>query len=343
MLFAGVDPETAATRHILLDQKGRFRSAKALVKIMGYLMLALVVVAGNVKGYCGKRSADVIRNLADGMIQTFLRMALCIVIGGGIVLFTCPRFEMDTVTWIVSVVSGFVYSASILVWMFAVRGDSYLLVDVFNSVGGIAIPCVFGLVLGEVVGWVQYIGIAVMIAALIIMCGNKKVDKKVDKKAKPSFRSLLLVIGAGFFTGLIGVTEKYFVFYTELRGIECPSAVFSFLTFVFSALSLAVALPIICRCQHISLSCSVKEFPLKKLWLYMVIMAVCLFFHSYLSTLANTMIAETVLIYPLKYGVSMMVAAWMGTALFKDRFTWRSAVGMIMILGSIVMINVIGG
>lgn len=47
---------------------------------MGYLFLALALLAGSTKGYCGKKTSGFVREYKDAMFTNFVRMVLCILI-----------------------------------------------------------------------------------------------------------------------------------------------------------------------------------------------------------------------------------------------------------------------
>lgn len=54
---------------------------------MGYLYTLLSVLSGTVKGYCGKRTSEFMKNPTDGIFISMLRMIICTLLGGAMVLF----------------------------------------------------------------------------------------------------------------------------------------------------------------------------------------------------------------------------------------------------------------
>ena len=68
---------------------------------------------------------------------------------------------------------------------------------------------------------------------------------------------------------------------------------------------------------------------------------IAVFFNTYLTTLANTYINNTVLIYPLKFGSNLILSAIMASLIFKEKMNFKSIFGMILITISIVLINVL--
>ena len=98
---------------------------------------------------------------------------------------------------------------------------------------------------------------------------------------------------------------------------------------------------ILCKATKSSIKIRAQNFPFKKLWIYLILISAFLFFNTYLTTLTNTYIENTVLIYPLKFGSNLILSAIMATVIFKERTNIRSIIGMILITASIIFINVL--
>ena len=47
---------------------------------MGYLFLAISLLAGITKGYCGKKTSGYVNGYSGAMLANFVRMFFCIVI-----------------------------------------------------------------------------------------------------------------------------------------------------------------------------------------------------------------------------------------------------------------------
>ena len=53
---------------------------------MGYLFLALSLLCGATKGFCGKKTSGFVREYKDAMFANFIRMLFCIAIGFALLL-----------------------------------------------------------------------------------------------------------------------------------------------------------------------------------------------------------------------------------------------------------------
>lgn len=134
---------------------------------------------------------------------------------------------------------------------------------------------------------------------------------------------------------------KWFAHHIAQNGLNCDLSAFSLLTFLFACIILLISLVFICKKDRTSISICLKKFPFYQLWIYLIFIAAFLFFNTYLTTLANTYINNTVLIYPLKFGSNLILSSIMTATIFKEKINMRSIFGMILITISILLINVL--
>ena len=306
--------------------------------MLGYVFLFITVLIGVSKVYCGKKSSQFVTGITDGLILQAIRVLLCVVIGGFLFLFSNESIQVNTTILFISFLNGLSNAAFLLSWLFAVRSGAYLFVDVCLTAGGILIPCFSGaMFFGGSITPIQYVGIFIMMVAVWVMCGyNAAITKQ-----KLSLANVLLLLCVALTNGLIGFCEKFYAHYTKNANVSCSTSFFGVLTFVFAALVLIVSLPIVCKKMNCTIRRSIKIFPYKQLWIYLILIAAFLYFYTYFSTLTNTYINNTVLIYPLKFGSNLLLSAVMATVFFKEKINLRSIIGMILITTSIILINVI--
>ncbi|MBR5472551.1 MAG: EamA family transporter [Clostridia bacterium] len=306
--------------------------------MIGYLFLFTNVLVGVSKGYCGKKSSEHINGITDGLLLQSIRVLLCVVIGGILFFISGEGLEVDKTILIISALNGLANAAFLLSWLFAVRGGAYLFVDVCLTAGGILIPCFSGaLFFGGTIKPTQYIGIVIMMAAVFVMCGyNNSITKK-----KLSITDILLLLCVALSNGLMGFCQKFFTYYTDEANVVCNKSYFGLLTFIFAAIIFIIAIPIVCKKTKINIKQSFNKFPFKRLWVYIIFIAIFLYLDTYLGTLTNEYITNTVLIYPLKFGSNLILSAIMAAVMFKEKINMRSIFGMILITISIVLINVI--
>ncbi len=306
--------------------------------MIGYIFLFATVLIGVSKGYCGKKTSDYVTGITDGLILQAIRLFLCVVIGIILFAFSNTPFNVDITILIISLLNGIANAAFLLSWLFAVKSGAYLFVDICLTTGGILLPCICGaLFFDSKITLIQYVGIAIMILAVLVMNSyNSTVTQK-----KISFGNILLLICVAVSNGLMGVCEKFFAHHISINNTNCDLSVFSLLTFLFACIILLFTLIVVCKKNKTSVKICVQKFPFKKLWIYLILIALFLFFNTYLTTLTNTYIKNTVLIYPLKFGSNLILSAIMASIIFKEKMNFKSVFGMILITISIIFINVL--
>lgn len=305
---------------------------------MGYIFLFIAVFTGVAKGYCGKKTSEYVNGITDGLILQAIRLILCVIIGIGLFAFSNTPSQLDTTILLISFLNGLANALFLISWLFAVKSGAYLFVDICLTAGGILLPCICGaLFFGGKITLIQYIGIAIMILAVLVMNSyNSSVTK-----SKISFSNIMLLVCVAISNGLMGVCEKFFAHHISINNINCDLSVFSLLTFLFACIILLFTLIFVCNKNKTSVKICVQKFPFKKLWIYLILIALFLFFNTYLTTLTNTYIKNTVLIYPLKFGSNLILSAIMASLIFREKTNFKSIFGMMLITISIVFINVL--
>mgnify|MGYP002520371429 CR=1 FL=1 len=104
---------------------------------------------------------------------------------------------------------------------------------------------------------------------------------------------------------------------------------------MFAALVLVIAYAVTCKRAPDG-----EKGDLKKIFGYVLVMAICLFANSYFKTLAARYLCA-VLLYPLSQGCAMILSAIMSAALFKERLTPKAMIGIITAFAGLLIINLI--
>ena len=298
---------------------------------MGYLFLAASVLFSVTKGYCSKKTSGVMGGTLDAVFISLVRMIFCVLIG--LVFVTVQEgvqaFQIDgTVLWI-SALSGVSTALFVASWLIAAKTGSYMMIDVFLTMG-VLIPLTLCRVLfDEVIRPVQWIGILILFGSVYIMCSYN-----TSLKGKMSPASLGLLVFCGVSYGFTDFAQKLFI-------NRCPEGsigVFNFYTFFFAALFLLV----------LFVGMSVKEkgnvFDAKallhKIVVYVMIMALCLFMSSYFKTMAAVYLPSAEL-YPLNQGLCLSLAMVMCAVCFKEKITPRCLLGVGLCFVALIFINVL--
>ena len=196
---------------------------------------------------------------------------------------------------------------------------------------GILIPLILANILfGEPVKPTQWIGIAALFVAVLIMCSYN-----ISLKGKMSISSFLLLILSGVSSGISDFSQKLFVRTTE----NVPISVFNFYTYVFSALTLLICFVVFNKREKENADNEKSAIP-NKMYAYVAIMAVCLFANSYFKTVAAS-ILDSAKLYPLNQGASLIIASLMSAFLFGEKLTAKAIIGIVLSFIALLIINVL--
>lgn len=295
---------------------------------MGYLFLLLALATGAIKGYCGKRTSGYVNEYKDAILANSIRMVLCIAIGLGMIIFGSgiKALAVNRTTLLITLLSGAANSAFVVLWLISVKKGAYMMLDVFCMLG-ILIPMAGCAVLfGEPIEINHIIGVVILIAAVCIMCSYNN-----SIKSKITFTSLILLLLCGISNGVSDFSQKLFIKMSE----NVPIAVFNFYTYLFSAIIL------ICCYFSFSAHSDNKALPnVRPIFMYILIMSVCLFLYSYFKTIAAQYLSSAQL-YPLAQSGALIISSIMSAIFFHEKLTVKCMVGIGMSFVALIIINVL--
>ena len=301
---------------------------------MGYLFLALALAAGITKGYCGKKTSYAIKSNSDSMIINVLRMLACILIGFALLAIQgdVASLSTDPLMLLITALSGVASAMFVVSWLLSVKSGAYMMVEVFLLLG-VSVPIVMcRIFFDEHIGLWQIIGIAVLLIAVFIMC-----TYNTSLKGKMSIASIVLLLLCGISNGLADFSQKWFVL-TYPNG---SVAAFNFYTYVFAAVTLIIA--------YLAFRAADKKGDnkprpahevIKPIWIYVAVMAVCLFANSYFKTVAAQHL-DAVKLYPLNQGGAVILSLLMSSIIFKEKINAKCIIGIVLSFAALLMINLL--
>lgn len=296
--------------------------------MMGYFYLALAVTANAVKGFCGKKQSQLVEGVRGALTVNFLRMLCCAVVGAGI-LAMGGNFGfggMSSTALPILLMSGIFNGLQVVLWLLAVQRSAFTLMDVFATLGLVLPMLVCSALFDEKIRPIQWAGFLVLCLAAVIMCSYSI----SLKKKKMSLIDLALLGGFGFSIGISDLSQKLYLNF-------CPGLTtntFNFWTFLFAASFVGLLLLILPGKKE------APRCPLKKIWHYIVIMALALFAVTWCKTAAAA-ILPAVQVYPLFQGGVLVTMALMATLFFGEKITSRCVIGIGMTFAAMLMMNVL--
>ena len=298
---------------------------------MGYLFLVISLLAGAAKGYCGKKTSGCVQGYKDAMFANTIRMIFCILIGFGMILFdgNIHKIVPSASVLAVSALSGITTSVFVVCWLISVKKGAYMMLDVFLMLG-VLVPILAGKIFfNESIKITQWIGIGILFIAVYIMCSyNNSIKEKI------TITSLVLLILCGVANGLTDFSQKLFM---KIEG-DTPISIFNFYTYIFSALTLLVFYNVFRKIEQ--KDGEDKESGIKKIFGYILVMSICLFANSYFKTKAAGYL-DSVQLYPLSQGASLIISTGMSALLFRERLTLKCVIGVLISFVGLIVLNVL--
>ena len=299
---------------------------------MGYLFLSLALAAGVIKGYCGKRTGNAIAHSSDSMVMNGLRMGLCIIIGFALLLLQgeVSALAGDTALVWIALLSGVSTAAFVVAWLLSIRSGAYMMVEVFLLIGVIVPITLCRVFLNEPITLRQVLAICILVVAVYIMCTY---NASVKGKLKP--RAIVVLFLCGLGNGFADFSQKLFV---KARP-EASIAVFNLYTYLFAGAVLLIACIVFRRAdQKAGAQLRAPLAVIKPIWIYVLIMAACLFAYSFFKTRAAGYL-DAVQLYPLSQGASVLLSLLMSSLLFGEKINLRCIIGVVLSFAALLMIN----
>ncbi|MGM9625779.1 MAG: EamA family transporter [Eubacteriales bacterium] len=298
---------------------------------MAYLLCFAALLMNTVKGYCGKKTSGMISSFSGTVLFSAARMLLCIPIGLLLILLRSGTLSADRTLLVTAAVSGIASAVFTVSWLSSVRCGSYMMVDVFLTLG-VAFPLVAcRIVYKEPLLWTHITGLILLASAAYIMSSyNTSIGKS---KLKPS--SVLLLAVCGLSNGVISFCQKRFTY--ECQGDGCT---YNFYSYVFASAALLIFWFFLngfgknkTTKPHNGNRISVSE-----LSVYLFAMSLCLFLNSLFLTMASASIPAAQL-YPFIQGCNLILSMLMSSVFFHETITKKCVLGSMMTFAALLLIN----
>ena len=284
--------------------------------LLGISVLCEVFATGILRNaYCKKHvknAADLYLFNAASSVVTLAGLALISALNGALCM---PSLY----TALFGILFGLVTAGCAVFHMMALKTGplSYTKVIVSCSM---VIPALSGAVLyGESVSVWQYVGMGLVMLSVVLAVDHG------NKDAHASLRWLVYCLLAFVLCGSIGVMQK--IHQTSEHKGEIGA--FLLIAFSVSALFSFLMIPYSLKKENCRLSLRENGASAAPLWLYSLVcgagIAFCNHYNMYLSG-----VIESVILFPVLNGGSMILTAAAGLIFYKERLTRAQTVGMIL-------------
>ena len=300
--------------------------------LQGYLLLAVSIAAGVVKGFLGKKTSAYAEKDSDAVFLNTVRILLCVLIGA--VLTVCGGnaagfIRVSSGTLAVAAMCGVATSAFIVSWLLAVRTGAYMLVNVFLNLGLIVPLVLCEILYGDHVTLLQWGGVVMLLVAAYLMVGYN-----ISLNGKMRARDFVLLFVCAFSSGMNEfLVGKAFV---KLDNQD-TNAIFNFYTYLFSfAVLLAVLVFFRVREKDASLRETARR--VKPAFAMVALMALCLFLNTFFKTEAGRYLTSVEL-YPVSIGVSLIGATVVAAVFFHEKPNAKCLIGIVLNFAALLIIN----
>ena len=296
---------------------------------MPYFFLAISVLSGVTKGFCGKRVSAYTSEFKSAAFSNLIRMLMCVVIGFLFVLFDGGIDELvpNSTFVLVSLLSGVATAAFVVFWLFAIRRGAYILVDVFLTLGTLLSATLSVVFYGAEFTLFDVVGFSLLVVASLIMCYYS-----VQIKHGISISAIAFLLLSATANGISDFSKE--IFNRELGSLYSAS-VFNFYTFVFAAL---VLLLVFLFSKASDESSENIRYLKRRGLVYIALMSVFLFMNSFFKTLASEKLDMTI-VSPLSQGAALVLVSVMSAIFFGEKIKPRCAVGLAFAITGLLVIN----
>lgn len=293
----------------------------------GVNCIIIILLMRVVQQYTSKKASLLIPSDAYGNFKYLMLSKLfAAVFALGVLIFSGEFKQIDLMTVLLASVSGIMLVVTSFCGLYAIKSGSMALSSIFGT-AGLIVPCIAGIFLfDEKMSLLQWVGIAMFLASSVLLIG-------ATKKSNSSFslKTVFLLVGSLVGNGITMLVQTIFS-----RTVKNGSvSAFSFLSFIIPAIALLIVMG---GCKIKSPETSKTPLP-KKLHLVIIVSAAALFVVNQLATIATGLVAPAIL-FTFINGGNTVIAAIMGAAIFKEKLTVKSIIGITLGLLALITVKV---
>ena len=288
--------------------------------------------------------------IAPGPFQSVcintIRVTVCFFVS--LLLWLIADGQGSTLTGnLIAIASGVGTALSLFCWILASGLVSLTLLEAAITLATTVAPLILAPFLynGETPTLLQWLGCLLICASLYFFM--KPAPKKEERKKRTlsgAVLAILILLGAAVGVASAMILKKYYTFHVTKGGLG-SAEYFTLIQFAgaigFSAL-LIVPLYFAEKRRLASTSGEMQPaprvtFPISRLWPYILIAAIALYVNELFTVYASTL--PSALFYLLTKSLTILCTFFMDLFLYRERFTWRRAVGLVLVLAAVVLVN----
>lgn len=293
-----------------------------------YIFLIIILLLRVPQNFSSKKTSGLVTNSQSYFLYGTYSYTLAGLIAFVMLLFDgMSGFSLPAVG--ISALGAVSLAVSLFCSIEALKSGVMVLAAMAGS-AGLLLPCIAGIFMfNEPMKPMQFIGIALLIFSGWLLIGYSK-----EQTGSFTPRTLLLLIGSMLSNGSVMLAQKMFSKYLP----DTSVSIFSFLTFGLIGIGMFIGLVPSLLSQ--SGRAKIAAVP-KPVFLYGTISSIILLAINQLATLAGRNVPLAIM-FPINDGGATIITAITAAIFFKEKLTVRSVCGLILGIGSLIVINLFG-
>lgn len=293
-----------------------------------YIFLIIILLLRVPQNFSSKKTSGLVTNSQSYFLYGTYSYILAGLIAFVMLLFDgMSGFSLPAVG--ISALGAVSLAVSLFCSIEALKSGVMVLAAMAGS-AGLLLPCIAGIFMfNEPMKPMQFIGIALLIFSGWLLIGYSK-----EQTGSFTPRTLLLLIGSMLSNGSVMIAQKMFSKYLP----DTSVSIFSFLTFGLIGIGMFIGLVPSLLSQ--SGRAKIAAVP-KPVFLYGTISSIILLAINQLATLAGRNVPSAIM-FPINDGGATIITAITAAIFFKEKLTVRSVCGLILGIGSLIVINLFG-
>ena len=293
-----------------------------------YIFLIIILLLRVPQNFSSKKTSGLVTNLQSYFLYGTYSYTLAGLIAFVMLLFDgMLGFSLPAVG--ISALGAVSLAVSLFCSIEALKSGVMVLAAMAGS-AGLLLPCIAGIFMfNEPMKPMQFIGIALLIFSGWLLIGYSK-----EQTGSFTLRTLLLLIGSMLSNGSVMLAQKMFSKYLP----DTSVSIFSFLTFGLIGIGMFIGLVPSLLSQ--SGRAKIAAVP-KPVFLYGTISSIILLAINQLATLAGRNVPSAIM-FPINDGGATIITAITAAIFFKEKLTVHSVCGLILGIGSLIVINLFG-
>lgn len=293
-----------------------------------YIFLIIILLLRVPQNFSSKKTSGLVTNSQSYFLYGTYSYTLAGLIAFVMLLFDgMSGFSLPAVG--ISALGAVSLAVSLFCSIEALKSGVMVLAAMAGS-AGLLLPCIAGIFMfNEPMKPMQFIGIALLIFSGWLLIGYSK-----EQTGSFTPRTLLLLIGSMLSNGSVMLAQKMFSKYLP----DTSVSIFSFLTFGLIGIGMFIGLVPSLLSQRGR--AKIAAVP-KPVFLYGTISSIILLAINQLATLAGRNVPSAIM-FPINDGGATIITAITAAIFFKEKLTVRSVCGLILGIGSLIVINLFG-